>query len=57
MVKRDRNFSQGSIGHFRKDCPERLQKKRVSQANVLVTKEEVSASRKTKDTGRAPSGD
>ena len=31
-----------------KDCPERLKKKPVPQAKVLVTKEDLSASRKTK---------
>ena len=36
------------IGHFSKDCPERLHKKPVSQAKVLVTKEDISASRKSK---------
>ena len=36
------------IGHFSKDCPERLQKKPVSQAKVLVTRDDLSARRQTK---------
>ena len=36
------------IGHFRKDCPERLQKKPVSQAKVLVTRDDLSARRQIK---------
>ena len=46
--RRTRCFRCRRIGHFSKDCPERLQKKPVSQAKVLVTKEDLSARRKTK---------
>ena len=41
-------LSAGTIGHFSKGCPERLQKKPVSQAKVLVTREDPSARRQTK---------
>ena len=43
--RRTRCFRCRRIG---KDCPERLQKKPASQAKVLVTKEDLPASRKTK---------
>ena len=46
--RRTRCFRCRRIGHFSKDCPERLQKKPVSQAKVLGTKEDLFASRKTK---------
>ena len=46
--RRTRCFRCRRIGHFSKDCPERFQKKPASQAKVLVTKEDLPASRKTK---------
>ena len=41
--RRTRCFRCRRIGHFSKDCPERLQKKQVSQAKVLVTRDDLSA--------------
>ena len=49
--RRTRRFRCRRIGHFSKDWPGRLQKKPVSQAEVLVTKEGISARRKTKTLG------
>ena len=46
--RRTRCFRCRRIGHFSKDCPERLQKKPVSQAKVLVTRDDLSARRQTK---------
>ena len=46
--RRTRCFRCRRVGHFCKDCPERLQKKPVSQAKVFVTREDLPASRKTK---------
>ena len=46
--RRTRCFRCRRIGHFSRDCPERLQKKPVSQAKVLVTREDLSARRQTK---------
>ena len=46
--RRTRCFRCRRIGHFGKDCPERLQKKPVSQAKVLETKEDLPANRKKK---------
>ena len=46
--RRTRCFRCRRIGHFSKDCPERLQKKPVSQAKVLVTRDDLSAKRQTK---------
>ena len=46
--RRKRCFRCRRIGHFSKDCPERLQEKALSQTKMLVTKEDISASRKTK---------
>ena len=46
--RRTRCFRCRRNGHFSKDCPERLQKKPVSQAKVLVTRDDLSARRQTK---------
>ena len=46
--RRTRCFRCRRIGHFSKDCPERLQKKPVSQAKVLVTRDDLSARRQRK---------
>ena len=46
--RRTRCFRCRRVGHFSKDCPERLQKKQVSQAKVLVTKDDLSARRQSK---------
>ena len=46
--RRTRCFRCRRIGHFSKDCPERLQKKPVFQAKVLVTRDDLSARRQTK---------
>ena len=46
--RRTRCFRCRRIGRFSKDCPERLQKKPVSQAKVLVTRDDLSARRQTK---------
>ena len=45
--RRTRCFRCRRVGHFSKDCPERLQKKPVSQAKVLVTRDDLSARRHT----------
>ena len=46
--RRTRCFRCRRIGHFTKDWPERLQKKPVSQAKALWTKDGLSARRQTK---------
>ena len=46
--RRTRCFRCRRVGHFSKDCPERLQKKQVSQAKVLVTKDDLSVRRQSK---------
>ena len=46
--RRTRCFRCRRIGHFSKDCPERLQEKPVSQAKVLVTRNDLFARRQTK---------
>ena len=46
--RRTRCFRCRRIGHFSKDCPERLQKKPVTQTKVLETRDDLSARRQTK---------